>query len=175
LKTQTQPAVFGLLVLAFTIFPVAAQEPPTMQQTEEANLNEYITLLRSDVAHAKAAILNDLMDLTPEEAVQFWPIYNQYNQTLSSINDERLAAIEMYARDYANLTNAQVTQIANTLLEGDSRRTELKKQTFERLSQATSPLLAARFLQIENQLEKIIDLQIAAHLPIVERPSGGLQ
>jgi len=36
------------------------------------------------------------------------------------------------------------------------------------MSQTLSPKMAARFLQIENQIEKLVDLQIAANLPIVE-------
>ncbi len=36
------------------------------------------------------------------------------------------------------------------------------------LQRQYSPKLAARFLQIENQLLMLIDLQVASNLPIVE-------
>jgi hypothetical protein len=36
------------------------------------------------------------------------------------------------------------------------------------MSKALSVRLAARFLQIETQIEKIVDLQVASSLPVVE-------
>jgi hypothetical protein len=36
------------------------------------------------------------------------------------------------------------------------------------MSQTVSVKQAARFLQIETQIEKLVDLQVAAMLPIVE-------
>jgi hypothetical protein len=59
------------------------------------------------------------------------------------------------------------TQLAMGFLDVDSRRLQLKKKYFQRMSQAVSPRVAARYLQIENQIEKILDLQIASNLPIV--------
>ena len=53
-------------------------------------------------------------------------------------------------------------------LELESRRTALKEKYYTRLKSALSPKTAARFLQVENQLLMIIDLQIAASLPIVK-------
>jgi hypothetical protein len=65
------------------------------------------------------------------------------------------------------VTDQKVTQIATGLLTSRVGG-NWKKQYFQRMSQAMSPKLAARFLQIEDQIEEIIDLQIASSLPIVE-------
>jgi hypothetical protein len=74
----------------------------------------------------------------------------------------------MYAENYGSLTDLKVTQIATGLLDVEERRTQLKREYFQRMSQTVSVKQAARFLQIETQIEKLVDLQVAAMLPIVE-------
>ena len=145
-----------------------AQDEPLAAQTEEANLKAYVELLRKDLKKDKVVILTDLMQLSPEESAKFWPVYNEYDKALTKLADERIAFIRMYAENYGSLTDQKVTQIATGLLDVDARRNQLKKQYFQRMSQTVSVKQAARFLQIENQIEKLVDLQIAASLPIVE-------
>ena len=163
------PMILSCLCLMATVgLPVQAQVPPTAEETKEANLKTYVNLLRKDLKRDKVAILTELMELNPEQAAKFWPVYNEYDKGLTKLADERIALIRMYAENYGSLTDQKVTHIATGLLELEGRRNQLKKQYFQRMSQAVSPKLAARFLQIENQIEEIIDLQIAASLPIVE-------
>jgi hypothetical protein len=157
-----------LCLMATVGLPVQAQVPPTAEETKEANLKTYVNLLRKDLKRDKVAILTELMELRPEQAAKFWPVYNEYDKGLTKLADERIALIRMYAENYGSLTDQKVTHIATGLLDLEGRRNQLKKQYFQRMSQAVSPKLAARFLQIENQIEEIIDLQIAASLPIVE-------
>jgi hypothetical protein len=54
------------------------------------------------------------------------------------------------------------------LMDLESRRVELRKQYSPLMSQALTVKDAARWLQIESQMEKLIDLQILSSLPIVE-------
>ena len=144
-----------------------AQKPPTPQETEEANLKAYIGMLRQDLKVGKVAILTQMMDLGPMEAAKFWPVYNEYDQALTKLADERNAFIRMYAENYETLTDAMATKIANGMMDVEAKRVALRKQYFARVSQALTPKEAARWLQVEAQMEKVIDLQILAALPIV--------
>jgi len=157
------------LVIALLTAPVLLWCQDVAQtQDVEANVQAYINLLRQNVRTQKVAIMGQLMQLTPEQASKFWPMYNEYDQSLTKLNDEKLAAIKKYAANEDNLTDALAGELANKALDLESRRTDLKKQYMQRVSAAISPKIAARFLQIENQLLMIIDLQIASNLPIVE-------
>jgi hypothetical protein len=154
----------GTLLAGFAI----AQEAPPPAETQEANIKAYVEMLRKDLKKEKVAILTELMQLSPEEAAKFWPAYNEYDRALTKLADERIAMIRMWAENYMSLTDPKITQIANGLLDVEARRNQLKKQYFQKMSQTVSVKQAARFLQIENQIEKLVDLQIASSLPIVE-------
>ncbi len=156
------------LAIALLTAPALWGQNPAQAQDQEANLQEYITLLRQNVRTQKVAIMGQLMQLTPEQASKFWPIYHEYDQGLTKLNDQKLAGIKKWAQNEDNVTDALAGELANKALDLESRRTDLKKEYVQRFSDAISPKIAARFLQVENQLLMIIDLQIASNLPIVE-------
>ena len=116
----------------------------------------------------KVAFITELMEFTDAEDKAFWPIYRAYDVELSAINDERVTGIEEYARNYDKVSDALADKLATKALELEGRRTALKEKYYARLKTALSAKTAARFLQVENQLLLIIDLQIAASLPIVK-------
>ena len=146
----------------------AQQTAVTPAETTDVNLRAYVELLRADVRAQKVAFITEMMEFTDAEDKAFWPIYREYDVELSKINDERVAGIEEYARNYEKVSDALADKLATKALELESRRTSLKEKYYGRFKSALSPKTAARFLQVENQLLMIIDLQIAASLPIVK-------
>ena len=146
----------------------AQQTAVTPAETTDVNLRAYVELLRADVRAQKVAFITELMEFTDAEDKAFWPIYREYDVELSKINDERVTGIEEYARNYEKVSDALADKLATKALELESRRTALKEKYYGRFKSALSPKTAARFLQVENQLLMIIDLQIAASLPIVK-------
>jgi hypothetical protein len=164
---QIRHGVF-LAMLAATTGASAQQAMPTAADTRDANLRAYVELLRSDVRAQKIAFITELMEFNEAEDKAFWPIYRAYDTELSAINDERVTGIDEYARSYGKVDDALADKLATKALELEGRRTALKQKYYDRFKTAMSATTAARFLQLENQLLLIIDLQIAAALPIVK-------
>jgi len=146
----------------------AQQAAPTAAETRDANLHAYIELMRSDVRAQKVAFITELMEFTEAEDKAFWPIYRAYDSELTTINDERVIGIEEYTRSYGKLDDALADKLATKSLELEGRRTALKQKYYDNFKKAMSATTAARFLQLENQLLLIVDLQIASSLPIVK-------
>jgi hypothetical protein len=166
-------------VLCVTVFALAcpvgavaqqarSEDPLPREQARERNLRAYTELLRSDLRAQKVAVITEIMHFTDEEDAVFWPIYREYELELSRLNDERLAAIETYSRIYSRLTATTANELAVKVLELEARRTALKQKYYGKLKTALSPLTAARALQVENQIQLLIDLQVAASLPVAQ-------
>ena len=160
-------------IISFMLFviagaPALGQTAPTSQENREANLTAYVGMLREDLKKDKVSILTQLMALGPEQAAKFWPVYNEYDKLLTKLADERIAFIRMYADNYSALNQETAKEIAVGMMDVQARRIDLQKQYFQRFSQTLSPKDAARWLQIEAQIEKLVDLQILSSLPIVE-------
>ena len=158
-----------LLLLGLAAPAALAQSPTTSDRdTRQANLRAYAELLRSDIRAQKVAIITELMAFTEAEDKAFWPIYREYDTELTALNDDKLKGIREFAENYGTLTDATADSLATRALDLESRRTALKQKYHARVKTALSPRIAARFLQIENQILLLIDLQIVAALPIIQ-------
>ena len=158
--------VLGLAALLFC-GPVRAQQPEATGN-QEMNLRTYANLLRQDVRAEKMTIITQIMAFTPEEASVFWPVYADYDRELAKIGEEKIAIIQDYAANYGSVTDQKATELVSRALGVEEKRTALKRKYFQKFSEAMSPKSAARFLQVENQLLMLIDLQVASSLPVVE-------
>ena len=151
-KTQLQKA------------PAKAAAPATTGKDQ--NIKEYIKLLREDVRSQKSAVVSAVMQLDPDEAAKFWPIYRDYDAELSKLNDLRVANIEEYSRTYNQLTNEKADELVHNAMAFQKQREDLLAKYYDRVKQEMGAITAARFVQVENQLLLVIDLQIASSLPI---------
>ncbi len=141
---------------------------PATTESQETNIRAYVELMRVDVRTKKAAIFTEIMQFNDQQAAKFWPIYHEYDKELQKLNDQKLAGIQEYAKNYGNMTDEKADELAMLALELENKRNDLKKTFYEKVREQLGGIIAARFLQIENQLLMVIDLQIAASLPIVE-------
>jgi hypothetical protein len=148
----------------------AAKPGQTMkpEQTKALNLAAYAELLRSDVRAQKVAIITEVMGFTEAEDKAFWPIYREYDLEMAKLGDERVGNIEEYARNYSQLTDEVADRLATKALDLEARRHAVKAKFYERVKTALSPKTALRVLQVEHQLQLIVDLQVAASLPIAQ-------
>jgi hypothetical protein len=128
----------------------------------------YIELLRSDVKTKKVAIITEAMQFTNEEAKAFWPVYREYEFELTKIGDGRLELIKDYAQNYETMTDEKAKELVDRALKLEGKRTKLKKKYFKKFDKVLSSKTAAKFFQLENQINLLIDLQIASELPLIK-------
>jgi hypothetical protein len=132
------------------------------------NLRAFVELARTDIQLRKAVVVAQNLPLTEEEAAEFWPIHREYEQELAKLNDRRIALIRKYLPQGGEMSDTQARDVAAEVFDLESKRTELKRTYFERFQQAVPATKAARFFQIENQLTMVLELRIAAALPLIK-------
>ena len=168
MKLFARTAFVALVLSSLTAAASAQTAAPKKTDPRDQNLRAYAELLRSDVRSQKVAIFTELMAFTEAEDMAFWPIYRAYDVELSALNDRRVQLIADYAKNFESLSDAVADRIALGALDFEAKRAALKAKYFDKVKAALSAKQAARFLQVENQLLLIIDLQVSALLPIVE-------
>ncbi len=131
-------------------------------------VDAYVELLKSDVRTQKVAVITEAMQFTNEESSAFWPVHREYELELSGITDDRIELIRDYVQNYDNLTDKKARELANKMFALEKRRTKLKKKYFKRFEKALSATIAAKFIQVENQISLLINLQIASELPLIK-------
>lgn len=147
----------------------ASTGAPTDAKTK--NTDAYIALLRRDVRQEKAEIMGAMMVLNVQDSAKFWPIYSEYDEELTKLNDMRLANMKEYVSKYNEMTDEEADRLVQKAMEYQKQRAELLAKTYDKVKQTLGGVTAARFAQVENQLLLLIDLQVTSSLPIVGQGS----
>ena len=159
----------GILVfvvaLGFTMFGSVV---PVWTQGKPADNME---ILRDKVKADKKVLVALNMGLTESEANGFWPIYNQYQKELGQINRRTRSLLESYAGDYNNrsLTNAKAQKLIDEFVSIEKAEANLKASFAPKLKKVLPAIKVARYLQIENKIRAIINFDIAAQVPLIEK------
>jgi hypothetical protein len=170
MNKPTKPFHYRLVWLAGLVFTAShlfAQTKPEPAAPDEVRAS--LEMFRSDLNTTKIRTINEVMKLTGPEAEKFWPVYRKYEQELVAVGDRKLALIREFATLHfgGTLDNRQADDLAVRWLKNTQERMDLWKKYHKQISKAVSPIRAAQFLQVENQLALFIDLNIAAEMPVV--------
>jgi hypothetical protein len=170
-KALSRSAFLRTMALGLPLISAAtlrAASPAPAVNPDSGNLRTFVELARSDIRNEKSVILAENMDFTTDEAVEFWPIQHDYEMDLNKLLDRRYNLIMQYARDYPNMSAEQAKRLSEQVFDLEEKRTDLKRKYFKKFCKVIPPQKAARFFQIENQLNMTIDLQVAAALPLIK-------
>jgi hypothetical protein len=167
---------FRIMILALSLAAAAivqAQEKHVQDPADSKNLNTqaYIQLLRSDLKTQREAIVKEAMQLNDQQAAVFWPIYREYSAEQAKLGNEKQAIIEDYAANFMTMKDEKADELAQSVMQLDEKRLALREKYYGIMKKVIPPVLAARFFQIENQIQLIVDLQIASNLPLIEETS----
>lgn len=138
------------------LVPVASNDPDMKELDEN----------RAAFREKKVAVINEAMDLSPTEHDAFWREYYAYENELRKIYDQRYLVIRDYANYYDKMTNEVADNIARRSLALRDARQNLARKYYERIKKSTSAITAARFLQVENEINLLSDLKISSETPI---------
>lgn len=151
------------------------QTAASAESSHDLNMRAYTELLRTDLRNSRTQIMAQVMQLDSDQATVFWPIYKQFESDFKKIGDRGVSLVKTYTDNYDQMTNEMADRLATEVLAIEQQRHDLKREYYQKFKKALDPITAARFLQVENQLENLLSLQIASQLPVVQSSQGGTQ
>ncbi|HEX2617293.1 MAG TPA: hypothetical protein VHL57_07100 [Flavobacteriales bacterium] len=80
-----------------------------------------------EIKAQKTAFLTQRMDLTPEEAQKFWPVYNQYDKEIEAARKEMREGRRAMKKD-TSLTEAEANAAIDRDLSGRQRELDIRKK-----------------------------------------------
>ena len=128
---------------------------------------DWLELMRADLRAEKVAILTEAMALTQTESDAFWPLYRDYDNELSKIVDRRVGLLKSYAAAYPDVSEEKAAEIAAAWFKIQEDMMKLLKKYHRQVEKTISSGVAARFIQVENQLGLLMQLQVAADVPLI--------
>lgn len=131
--------------------------------------DSYIETLKSELKTGKKTIVSETMTFTDQQAAVFWPIYGEFEKALDELNNERIANIKDFAANYDNLNDEKAAELIKKSFDFLNDRLDLNEEYYNKFAEVLSPTVAAKFIQLEHQIQLLGDLTIASNLPLVKK------
>ena len=151
--------MFGLLVYT-----------PSFAQGSMDTHKEEIELTRAVIKVQKKQIVAKNMNLTSLEKDKFWTMYRAYQDKMDSVNERRVKVITDYADTLksGSLTDEKAFDMLEEYLSYERMRLITKQSFVDKFKKVLPSKKVARFFQIENKLEAIINFDLARQIPLVQ-------
>src|SRR5664279_5296723 len=158
----------ALLLSSVPMFAQAAKSAPAASALPQAASAQDIQMLRPDIRAQRKEITAQNMTLTADEPTKVVPIFDQYRQEATKHNDERWALIKDYAANYNTMTDAQAQDFIKRSTAVDQQLLALQMKYVPVFEKVISPKKTALWYQIDRRLDLLINLQLAALIPVVD-------
>ena len=169
-KSLLSFSMAAMVILTGLSWSQSAAQTPSDNSAQ--SIDQDIDLFRKDVRSQKRQLIASNLQLTDQEAVKFWPLYDHYTADLVKINDAKYAAIKEYASSYSTLTDDQATGLVRKMLGVDQSVAELRLRYTSIFNNVIPGRKTAMFFLLDRRLVMLIDLQMAAQIPMILLSGG---
>ena len=130
--------------------------------------NDYMEVMRSALKTEKKSIIAEVMTLTNEESLVFWPLYNEYQGKLYTTNTKYLGIITDFAEKYESMSDEDALDLMNRLNAYDAEMLKLRKAYIKKFNKILPAKKVLRYIQAENKIDVLVDFEIANSIPLLE-------
>lgn len=130
--------------------------------------NDYLEVQRAALKTEKKAIIAETMQLTEEESIVFWPLYNEYSAQKYKLNTKVYGLIMKFANEYETLSDEQAIELWKSNMKLKNEQAKLEASYFKKFQKVLSGKKVLRYFQTENKLAALINFEMAAEIPLAE-------
>ncbi|MDX9788181.1 MAG: hypothetical protein RBT11_15475 [Desulfobacterales bacterium] len=159
--------IIAVLIVALSLVsaPVRAEETATDKKGSDSTNME---ILREKVRADKKLVVAANMELTETEGKAFWPIYQEYQADLTKVNEKIGKLIGEYAENYQSMTEQTAKNLLDRSIVLEKERLTLRTYYLPKFQKALPAIKVARYYQIENKIQAIMQYALAANIPLMK-------
>jgi hypothetical protein len=151
-------ALSFIVILSFALLISAEEDEPA----------DNMEILKEAVKANKKLVITTNMKLTTSEAEKFWPVYNEYQNQLEKLSEQRVALVEKYAENYETMTDDIATELLDTHFSIEAQRLSLQSVYVPKFKKVLPPIKVVRYFQCENKIAAAVNFEIAALIPLIK-------
>lgn len=162
-------AAIGLLAMVL-LAPSISFAQARMERSTEDRKREMRAEHRKKMEAQKVAYLTREMELTPEEAKSFWPVYNTYRSELESITKR----VESREVDEERLAEGKVTaddlkEEMQLKFEMERNRLQVEEKYFQKFMDVLPPEKVKKFYDSEERFKRELLQKLGSERRDVDR------
>jgi hypothetical protein len=126
-----------------------------------------IAVARSVLKSDRRAVVTEALQLTQAEAGKFWPLYDQYRAEMDPVGDGLLKVVREYAKYYPEVPDDRAQELLKNLVALEKKQVATRETFLKKFGKVLPAAKTLRFAQVENRMDLLLRLQLAAAVPLV--------
>lgn len=159
-------AALGLTSVLRPAMCLAVDAPPMMDE-KFPDLAASIKMLRAEVGQDRRDIVAASMLLTKSEGEIFWPLYDQYRAEQHQLGDRKVKLITTFIAKRESLSDEDAGRLTHEALLIEKSKLAIKEDYVSKMTKVLSERIVARFFQIDNKLDTVVDVAVASRVPLI--------
>lgn len=131
-----------------------------------SDLEPAIADLRKEAGQDRRAIVKANMLITESEGTIFWPLYDEYRGERAKLGDRRVKVITDYLALRGTMSEDDAANMTKESLSIQKDTVSVKQKYVSKMSKVLSARTVARFFQIDQKLDAVTDIALAARIPL---------
>jgi hypothetical protein len=120
---------------------------------------------REEIRAQKIAFITTRLNLTPEEAQKFWPVYNEYESKKEAIKREFRKEADLHDIDIDTLTDAEAAKIADDQIIQEQRLLDLEKEYYIKYKSVLPIKKVVLLFQADKDFQRVLLQKIREQAP----------
>jgi hypothetical protein len=154
-----------ILITLAGLAAFGATVPSTAQTT---NAKDDVELLISQIQTDKRAIVLRTLDLNDAQVAAFTPIYDAYQAEMKALMERGSAVLDKFAANFGSMTDDAAKEILKEALKIRDDRNATMRKYAKKLERGLPAVKVLQWVQIENKLNTLLDVQAASVIPIAQ-------
>jgi len=130
---------------------------------------EEVDLMQAAFGMAKKDLVSAFVQPSVSQADAFWALYDEYETARKELGKERIALLEQFARQYANMTAEQADAFTTKALALQKKTDKLIATYYKKVKGVSDALVATQFYQVESYILTGIRMELLSEVPFVQK------
>jgi len=139
---------------------------PMGQALAQTTVRDDTELLISQIQTDKRAVVLTALEMTDDQVRAFTPIYDKYQADMKKLSERAVEMLNKFAANYGSMTDEAAKDILKEWLELRDERNAITKKYAKEMGRALPPTKVLQWVQIENKLNALLDVQAASVIPV---------
>lgn len=145
------------------LFAIVALPQVALSQ-ESLKADEQILL--QQVMSDRRSVYASNMGMTEDESRAFWPIYDEYEGKVKTINDRFLDLVNRYVASYDTLTDTDAAAMLKEKMSIEEERMRLKQNYTKKVAKVLPAKKALRYAQLETRIDNMLRRDVYSLIPL---------
>jgi hypothetical protein len=125
--------------------------------------------IRTDIREVAKEIVAQNMELTPDQAKVFWPLYDEYMAELTLLGDKEVKLTEEYMLNFYLMEEKTASNLLDEVLNLEKDKLSLKSKYIGKMKEVLPAKVVGKFYQIERRLSLLIDAEKVSRIPLLKK------